>query len=355
MRISVPFWRRKNGAKPAAPEVQVEDDEQRYKPIEWPLVKRVVKNLLPHKGLYGAGLLLGVVMLILDMQSPRFMQHVIDHVSAFATGKLPGMSERDASWRVVWIVLIWAGVAAVARVLERYVILIMTLAGERVQFSLRRRLFAHLQRLSMSYYDKTKLGRIISRCTSDISSLREVNVWGIWQVSANLLMMLFAAIMLVWTDWRLFLSVAWLGVVLAICHNIYRKKSTFLFQVAREGFTRVSTNLAENITGMRVVVAFNRQTPNLSRFNSLQATNTENNLNNARVNGLYQPMLEVIRFMGRIIIIVYGAYLLVRGRIGSSESAGIGAVVAAYLYWDWFMNPVINFGTVSRDLTKAMA
>jgi ATP-binding cassette subfamily B protein len=350
-----PFRSRRDGAKAAAPEVQVEDDEQRYKPIEWPLIKRVLRDLLPYKGLYGAGLGLGVVMLILDMQSPRFMQFVIDHVSAYASGRLPGMSERSACWKVVKIVAIWAVVAAVARVLERYVILLMTLAGERVQFSLRRRLFAHLQRLSMSYYDKTKLGRIISRCTSDISSLREVNVWGIWQVVANFLMMVFAAAMLVWTDWRLFLSVAWLGVVLAVCHNIYRKRSSFMFQVAREGFTRVSTNLAENITGMRVVVAFNRQTSNLSRFNMLQTTNTENNMNNARINGLYQPLLELIRFLGRVIILGYGAYLLVRGEIGTSESAGIGAVVAAYLYWDWFMNPILNFGTFSQNLMMAMA
>jgi ATP-binding cassette subfamily B protein len=350
-----PFRTRVNGERVAAPEVQSEDEEQRYKPIEWPLVKRVAKNLAPYKGLYGAGLLLGVVMLILDMQSPRFMQWVIDHVSAFANGKLPGMSQRTACWVVVKIVLIWAVVAAVARVLERYVILIMTLAGERVQFSLRRRLFAHLQRLSMSYYDKTKLGRIISRCTSDIASLREVNVWGIWQVVANLLMMLFAAAMLVWTDWRLFLAVAWLGPVLYLAHTLYRKKSTYMFQVAREGFTRVSTNLAENITGMRVVVAFNRQTPNLSRFNVLQAINTENNMNNARISGLYQPALELIRFLGRVIILGYGAYLLVRGEIGGSESAGIGAVVAAYLYWDWFMNPILNFGTFSQNLMMAMA
>jgi ATP-binding cassette subfamily B protein len=299
--------------------------------------------------------MLGVVMLILDMQSPRFMQWVIDHVSAFANGKLPGMSQRTACWVVVKIVLIWAVVAAVARVLERYVILIMTLAGERVQFSLRRRLFAHLQRLSMSYYDKTKLGRIISRCTSDIASLREVNVWGIWQVVGNLLMMLFAAGMLVWTDWRLFLAVAWLGPVLYLAHTLYRKKSTYMFQVAREGFTRVSTNLAENITGMRVVVAFNRQSPNLSRFNVLQAINTENNMNNARISGLYQPALELIRFLGRVIILGYGAYLLVRGEIGGSASAGIGAVVAAYLYWDWFMNPILNFGTFSQNLMMAMA
>jgi ATP-binding cassette subfamily B protein len=355
MRKFFSFRNNHNGVKPAAPEVQVDEDEQRYKPIEWPLLKRVIKNLLPFKGLYGAGLLLGIFMLILDMQSPRFMQHVIDHVAAFASGNLPGMSQHAACMKVLYIVLIWAVVAAVARVLERYVILIMTLAGERVQFSLRRRLFAHLQRLSMSYYDKTKLGRIISRCTSDISSLREVNVWGIWQVSGNLLMMLFAAAMLVLTDWRLFLSVAWLGPVLYICHNIYRKKSTFMFQVAREGFTRVSTNLAENITGMRVVVAFNRQSPNLSRFNALQQTNTENNMNNARINGLYQPMLELIRILGRVIILAYGAYLLVRGEIGATASAGVGAVVAAYLYWDWFMNPILNFGTFSNALMMAMA
>ena len=142
-------FRSKKAATPvvAAPEVPTDDDEQRYKPIEWPLVKRVLRNLWPYKGLYGAGLGLGVLMLILDMQSPRFMQYVIDHVSAYASGRLPGMSERSACWKVVKIVAIWAAVAAVARVLERYVILIMTLAGERVQFSLRRRLFAHLQRL----------------------------------------------------------------------------------------------------------------------------------------------------------------------------------------------------------------
>lgn len=365
------FRRKKDAPKPPAPEVPIEgEDEQRYKPIEWPLVKRVVRNLWPYRKTYGLGLLLGGLMLVLEMQSPRYMQWIVDYVSAFATGRLGGTSERAACWHVVGIVALWGGTLAVAVVLQRYVILLMTSAGERVQFALRRRLFEHLQRLSMSYYDKTKLGRIISRCTSDVNSLREVNVWGIWQVAANAFMMLFAAAMLVATDWRLFLSVAWLGLVLWGCSHIYRKKSTFLFQVAREGFTRVSTNLAENITGMRVVVAFNRQSPNLTRFNTLQQANTDNNMRVARASGLYQPTLELIRFAGRVIIISYGAYLLVSGRFGSgpaatgpaalsgpaaAEAAGIGAVVAAYLYWDWFMNPILNFGTFSQSLMMAMA
>ncbi len=78
----------------------------------------------------------------------------------------------------------WACVLAGSIVFQRYTILIMATAGERVQFAMRRQLFAHLQQLSMSYFDRTKLGRIISRCTSDVESMREVNVWGLFRIAA---------------------------------------------------------------------------------------------------------------------------------------------------------------------------
>jgi ATP-binding cassette subfamily B protein len=191
----------------------------------------------------------------------------------------------------------------------------------------------------MSYYDKTKLGRIISRCTSDVGAMREICVWGIWQVAANLTMILVAAAMLLYTDWRLFLSVCWLGPAIYVANTIYKKRAMGLHQLSREGWTRVSTNLCENITGMRVVTAFNRQAPNLGVFNSLQNDNTENNMRVAKVNGLYQPLLSVIAFLGRVIILLFGGYL-----VATNSIKGVGAVVAAYLYWDWFMNPIINLG-----------
>ena len=89
-----------------------------------------------------------------------------------------------------------------------------------------------------------------------------------------------------------------------------------MHQVAREGWTRVSTNLAENITGMRVVTAFNRQEPNLGVFNRLQDDNTDNNVRVARINGVYQPLLELdrLRRQGRSSC-CYGGYLVVTGRI----------------------------------------
>ena len=290
-------------------------------------------------------------MALLDLQGPRFIQAIVDYTTAYVGGRLsPVPTETQAIGRLALIVGLWAAVLAAVILLHRAVILVMTDAGERVQFDLRRRIFAHLQRLSMDYYDKTKLGRIISRCTSDIGALREVNVWGIHHVVNNTLIMLFAAGMLLYTEWRLFLAVSWLGLVLVLLNNVYRRRIAHAWQVVREGFTRVSTNLAENITGVRVVTAFNRQDPNLAIYNRLQDANTANNLAAARINGLYHPSLQFIRFCGQVTILLYGGYLVAGGRL-----EGVGAVVAAFLYWDWFMNPILNFGNLFNQAMMAMA
>jgi ATP-binding cassette subfamily B protein len=336
--------------KPAR--ISDESDEERYKPIEWPLVRRLLTVLAPYRKQYLFGLGLGLVHVLCDMSGPTFMKYVINFVTDFTFGgmKLDGLT-RDAFHFLTVVMLLWAVVALASFLFQRATILVMTRAGESVQFDIRRRLFSHLQDLSMSYYDKTKLGRIISRCTSDIGAMREVNVWGIWRVVANLFMMAVAGAMLLYTDWRLFLAVAWLAPLVALCNYVYRKRASGMHQLAREGWTRVSTNLAENITGMRVVTAFNRQEPNLDVFNNLQDINTYNNVRVARINGVYQPLLQLIGFIGKVIILCYGGYLVVTNHI----AGGVGAVVAAFLYWDWFMNPILNFGDFYNQLMMAMA
>ena len=346
------FRRKPVGATAAALPVPLppleSDDEPRYKPIEWGLVKRMLGMLDAHRGQYAAAIAVGLVHMLLDMQSPRFIEHITNYVTSFETGKL-GVTRRDAIVYILLVMLVWAAVFAGSVILQRLTILWMTRAGEAVQFTFRRRLFEHLQTLSMSYYDKTKLGRIISRCTSDINAMRDVNVWGVWRILANLVMMAVAAGYLLWTDYRLFLSVAWLGVVLFYCNRLYLKKSASMFQMAREGFTRVSTNLAENITGMRVVTAFNRQDPNLDVFNRLQVLNTSNNVSVSRVTGAYLPVLQSAGYLGKAIILAYGGYLVAGG------SLKVGAVLAAFLYWDYFNNAILNIGNFYNVMMMAMA
>jgi ATP-binding cassette subfamily B protein len=377
--------RRRKPSEPTPPPpapVESGDDEEdaKYKPVDFALVKRMLALLKPHKWQYLLGVLLGMSHVVLEMQSPRFTQAILDHCSAWLTRTPASVAEPpDVSYIAQWagslisalgfgaplaetksaiavlvaIVAMWVLVTICSVILQRFTILATTGAGEKVQFSVRRRIFAQLQALSMSYFDKTKLGRIISRCTSDIGSLREINVWGIHTIVSNLLMMLIASIMLATTDIRLFLSVAPLGVLLFFINRLYLKRAAAMWQVAREGYTKVAANMAENITGMRVVTAFHRQQQNLGVFNTLQQANTDNNVRAARINGIYQPLLDLCGFLGKVIILLFGGYLIVSGRFDSAR--GVGAVVAAYLYWDWFMNPIRNFGNFYNQLLMAMA
>ncbi|NLX12869.1 MAG: ABC transporter ATP-binding protein [Phycisphaerales bacterium] len=357
LRTRLQAWRKTlfhHGWDVQAAEITATDGEQQYRPINFQLIRRLLTCLKPYRWKYASGITLGLLMVLLEMQSPRFIAAIINYTTNYVAGQLQPMPTEAAAIRhLVAIIGLWALVLAVALVLQRTTILIMTDAGERVQFDLRRRLFDHLQSLSMSFYDRTRLGRIISRCTSDISGMREVNVWGIDIVAKCTLMMIVSSAMLLKTEPRLFLAVAWLGPVLFVLNRIYRTRAAVLYQRAREGFTRVSTNLAENITGVRIVAACCRQEWNLGVFNVLQDQNTVNNVRAARANGVYQPLLNIVGFVGRAIILLYGGYLIVAGRL--DRTVGIGSVVAAFLYWDWFMSPVLNFGNFYNQLMSAMA
>jgi ATP-binding cassette subfamily B protein len=328
------------------------DDELRYGKIDLPLVRRMASSLAPFRNLYLAGIGLGIIHITMEMLGPQVMRWLVDFTLGRAAvhASLSAVQLRADEWHAAGIVGLWALVLAISVIFQRWTIIVMTAAGERVQFSIRRKLFLHLQELSMSYYDKTKLGRIISRCTSDIDAMREVNVWGLWKIIANSLQIVVAAIMIASIEWRLFLAICWLGPVLFFANRIYLHYSTGMWQVVREGWTRVSTNLAENITGTRVVTAFDRQSPNLTVFNRLQTDNTDNNVDAARINGIYLPSLDVVKFIGRLIIYTYGAYLIVIGHI-----ATVGAVIAVSWYWEWFMNPIIDFGNFYNQLMQAMA
>ena len=328
------------------------DEEARYGKIDRKLIRRMLAALRPFRRMYVVGLTLGLVHIGLEMAGPKFMEHLINFTLGWAKDHAAGDRQVWAGSKHVLLVMLgWASVLAASIVFQRYTILVMTGAGERVQFAIRRQLFAHLQKLSMSYFDRTKLGRIISRCTSDVDNMREVNVWGLFKITANTMQVVIATVMIATTDWHLFLAICWLGPLVILANRIYIRRSATQWQTVREGWTRVSTNLAENITGTRVVTAFDRQSPNLGAFNRLQIDNTDNNVQAARLNGVYLPSLDVIRFMGRLIIFCFGAYLVMVGHI----VGGVGAVVAVNMYWDWFMNPIIDMGNFYNQLMQALA
>ncbi len=360
------------GIDPNAPEGETE-----YKPLEWPVVKKLLGWMKPYKWQYGVALLLNILFTLFDMSGPMFLRQLIDHdipgdrhflssavertltwigVSGTASRLHDSTGMQRAYWNIAFTISLWALTVIAANLINRFNLEFNRRIGEKVILSMRKALFVHLQRLSMSFYDKTKFGRILSRGTSDIDALSNPIINGVNTVFINFMMMFVAAGMLLISDWHVGLAVLWLGPVLYVMNHFYRKRIGAKWRVAREAFTRVSTNLAENISGMKVVAAYNRQEENLDYFNDLQEMNTFNNVAAAVVNGLYQPLLSVVGYMGKVIIFILGCYLVVsRANLPEAQRFTVGTLVALTLYWDWFMGPVLNFGTFHNEMMQSMA
>jgi ATP-binding cassette subfamily B protein len=347
-----------------------EDEEVRYKPISWSLIRRLLSAMRPYRRQYALGISLTFIHVMLDMLGPQFIGAFVNYCAAFtidSTERARTFFDRaliavagepaingttfEKMFPLGLLLGLWALTIVLSIGFQRQCILVITRAGESVQFDFRRRVFAHLQALSMSYYDKTKLGRIISRCTSDISGMREVNVWGVTHIVVHASIILIAIAAMVLTDWRIFLAVIWLAPFIYYLNWAFIRKAGRQSQVVREGFTRVSSNIAENISGMRVVTAFNRQEPNLATFNRLQDANTDNNMRSQRIAAVFHPTLESTRFVGRFMILIVGGYLVATEPAGKS----VGAVVTCYFYWDWLMNSILFLGQFYNQLMMAMA
>lgn len=365
----------KSPAAPSGKNPNEPEDEAPYKPLEWPVVRRVLGLMSMHKWGYVLALALNIVMVFFEMLGPTFTRHLIDSDIPGKPHFLAGMiewilhlfsaraaewfagrvAESPSYWGIGLTVGFWAFLQLILLILWRFNLEFNRRIGEEVIFSLRRKVFDHLQKLSMSFYDKTKFGRILSRGTTDLDAMVNPIVNGINAVVLNILQMTAAATILFITDWRLGLSVCWLGPVLFLMNRKYKRMIGAKWRIVREGFTRVSTNLAENINGMRVVTAYNRQEENLSAFNTLQMANTNNNLEAATINGIYQPLLVVVGYIGRVIILVYGCYLLMWSSVDTAHPLTVGALVATLMYWEWFMNPVLNFGNFHNEMMASMA
>lgn len=352
------------GRNPNAP-----DEEEEYKPLEWPVVKKMLAWMAPYKKQYALALTLNVAFTILELLGPMFVKRLIDHDIAGDPHPLApllshipalraAIEKNPASAAIFMTVSLWACAVLAANLINRFNIEYNRRVGEKVMLSVRKAVFAQLQRLSMSYYDRTKFGRILSRGTSDIEALSNPVINGINTVVINAMMMVIAAAMLTLADWRIALATLWLGPVLYMMNQFYRRKIGSQYRIAREGYTRVSTNLAENINGMRVVTAYNRQAENLTSFNLLQDANTSNNVRVSMINGIYQPLLSLVGYLGTVIILIFGCYLVISSAAsggGANARFTVGTLVALTMYWGWFMNPVLTFGNFQNEMMQSMA
>lgn len=223
--------------------------------------------------------------------------------------------------------------------------------GEAVIHDLRSEIFLHLQRMPMSFYNKTKIGRIISRVTSDCENLR-VGVQDVLFVSlVGVFQMLVAGGLMLYHDWVLFSVVVAMAPFLWTLNRVFRKKLSVAHRIVQESFSRLTATLAESINGVRVTQGYVRQEVNAELFRELLDWHGENVVRAVRREGLLLPLLELNSQIFIVALLLIGGYRVLSPEIRMP----VDNLVYFFFLANSFFSPIQILGNQYNQALTAMA
>jgi len=241
--------------------------------------------------------------------------------------------------------------AATTQITFSFRLRLAQLMGERVMHDLRRELFGHLLSMPMSFHNRTKLGRIISRMTTDVEAVR-VGVQDVFFVTCvQGGQMITSAFMMLILDWRLFLVVLALAPVIWTLNRIFRMRLSSAQRDISESYSRVTATLAESVTGIRVTQGFVRQEVNAGLFERLVRDHSQYNVNAARASGTFLPLLELSSQGFTACLLLLGGWLV----LSPSHHMPVGTLIQFFFLATVFFNPIQSLGNLYNQAMTAMA
>jgi ATP-binding cassette subfamily B protein len=221
--------------------------------------------------------------------------------------------------------------------------------GERILADLRNKLFRHLQRLSLGFYERNRAGVIISRITNDIEALDQLVTDGVTTLVQSTLFLLGTSVILFFLDWRLALATLTVLPLMFIATAFFRIYSARAYRAVRERLGLVTATLAEDIGGMRVIQAFRRERTNDRIFREVNAHYREANQQTVILNGLYFPFVDFLSALATAIVLGYGGHLVFNGDLT------VGTLLAFVLYLSNFFDPVQQLSQLYNTFLSAVA
>jgi ABC-type multidrug transport system fused ATPase/permease subunit len=251
--------------------------------------------------------------------------------------------------RLAQIVVLFLAAGVAAMVLSSTQTYLTGWVGERVLADLREKLFEHLQRLSLGYYERNRTGAIVSRITNDVEALDQLVTDGVTSLVQNTLLLVGTAIVLFLLDWRLALATLLVIPLMIVLTAWFRVRSNRAYRRVRERLSLVTATLAEDIAGMRVVQSFTREPVNQTSFRGISERYREANYETVVLNGLYFPAVDFLSSVATAIVLGYGGWLVLDGDLT------VGTLLAFTLYLSNFFDPVQQLSQLYNTFLSAIA
>jgi ATP-binding cassette, subfamily B, multidrug efflux pump len=316
----------------------IHEEEALGKAYDGRLMRRLLRYARPYRALVIGSLVLLLADGFLQLVGPALTQRVID----------VAIPRRDSRIAITSAALF--AITLLLQFLFTYGETMLTsLLGQRVMRDLRIEIFAHLQRLSVSFFDRNPVGRLVTRVTSDVEALNELFTAGVVAGIGDLFTLLAISVAMLVVDWRL--AIAAFAVIpgVVIASNVFRVRVREAYRAIRTRLARINAFLQERVSAVRVVQLFGRERSEAARFDALNRDHLEAHLRSVRVYALYFPVIEVLTTVAMATLIVAGS-----SRVRSA-SISVGTVAAFLQLVRRFYQPLQDLSDKYNTLQQAMA
>ena len=307
-------------------------------PLTGNLFHRLLGIIKPHWRIMTAGMIGISLVAIADAVFTYLQKEIIDR--AIIAGDQSVLLQLFTYY--IWLVVI----QSVAVFMFVYFV---GKQGELVRYDLRKKLFNHLQKLSLAYFSKTPLGWIMSRVTSDTEKMGDLLTWGIVDSTWAIVNIIFAAIFMFVINWRLaILVVLSLPVMLYVAIK-FRKRIYHHYRLSRKANSKMTASMNENITGVRVVKALRREEKNLDNFKLLSTDMFNSSYRAAFLSALFLPTIQTISAISLGLVLWRGGLLV------ENTSITVGGLQAFIAYIMMILWPIQDLARVYAEMQNAVA
>jgi ATP-binding cassette subfamily B protein len=301
-------------------------------------LKRIARQAAPYKLLVAGFLLCIVVVSFQDSLFTYLSKLIIDE------GILAGNYERMVQLFTIYASLILVQSAGVFGF-----IVMAGLLGERIRYDLRRKMFNHLQELSLSYYSKTPIGWIMSRVTSDSGRISDLLTWGLIDTTWGTLNLMTALVFMFIINWKLAIIMMFVLPLIVVIASVFKRKILVEFRRARKLNSKLIGVYNENITGVRVAKALTREEKNLEEFDAQATSLYRAAYRAAWLSALFLPIVQLVGATALGVIIWYGGWQIQLGEMT------VGSLQAFMAYLTFMLFPIQELARVYAEMQNAVA
>jgi ATP-binding cassette, subfamily B, multidrug efflux pump len=324
-----------------------DEDEILGKAYDARLMRRLLGYLRPYRGLaiLGLGIILGLS--VTEAAPPVLAKFIVDNAIAPAVNGQIDVAEGFA--RLAPLGLAYIAVLVVSSSLRYGQNMLASYVGQNAMYDLRVQLFAHLQSLSLTFFDRNPVGRLMTRITNDIDALTDMVTQGVVAIFSDILVIGVIAIVLLVLDLRLALVTFAALPVLIWLTTYFRRIMRDSFRAIRIRLARINAYLNENLSGMAIVQLFTRERASFQQFDDLNTDLLNANRGQIRAMSMFFPAVAFTRSATSAALFLAGAYWILQGQMT------IGTLLAFWQLVDRFFQPIGDLAEKYNIMQAAMA